>query len=304
MTTEARAWWRDPALGARRELTLPTGTVAVSETGSGEPIVFVHGLLVNANLWRLVVPGLADRFRCLTLDLPFGAHAGSVPDADLTPPGLAALVVAALEALDRGPVTLVGNDTGGAVCQLVAVSRPDLVARLVLTSCDAYDNFPPKAFGYLKPVAAVPGGLAALLTALRLPALRRLPIAFGRLSRRTVPRKVSDTYVLPACVGRDVRADLRRVLRGVDRRHTLEAARRFGGFTRPVLIAWSADDVFFPAGHAERLAADFPDATLTWIPGARTFSAEDAPEALAASIAAFVGDNPVVDNPVVETPAR
>jgi pimeloyl-ACP methyl ester carboxylesterase len=233
-----------------------------------------------------VVPRLDAR--CVTLDLPFGSHAVSMPDGDLTPPGLAGIVADAIEKLGVGPVTLVGNDSGGAVCQLVATTRPELVSRLVLTSCDAYDNFPPKAFAFLTAAARVPGVPRLLLGSLRPNALRRLPIAFGWLTSRAIPKNVSDTYVLPAYVGRDVRDDLGRALRDLHPRHTLAAARRFGDFDKPVLIAWSERDRFFPASHAERLAADFPDARLKWISGARTFSPEDQPEQLAAVISDFM----------------
>ncbi|MQY09690.1 alpha/beta fold hydrolase [Actinomadura macrotermitis] len=287
--TATPARWRDADLGARREIEVPGGRIAVFEAGEGAPVVFVHGVLANANLWRRVVARLSDRYRCVTLDLPFGAHTTAMPGADLTPPALAAMVAAAIEALDAGPVTLVGNDSGGAVCQIVATTRPGLVGRLVLTSCDAYDNFPPRFFGYLKVVVRVPGGIGALLNTLRLlPPLRRLPIAFGWLANRPLPRAVSDSYVLPACVDPGVRDDLHRVLRGLDRRHTIAAAKRFGDFTSPVLIAWSERDRFFPAAHAERLAADLAGARLAWIPGARTFSPEDQPARLASAIAGFV----------------
>jgi pimeloyl-ACP methyl ester carboxylesterase len=287
-----RPWWRDPALGTRRRIELPTGRLDVFEAGAGEPIVFVHGLLVNANLWRHLIPRLAPQSQCVTIDLPFGAHARSMPTADLTPPGLATLVIDAIEALGLGPVTLVGNNSGGAVCQLVATRRPDLLARLVLTSCDAYDNFPPKAFGYLKLAARVPGAIWLMVNVMRVPVLRRLPLAFGLLTRRPIERAASDSYALPAVAGRDIRDDLRRLLASLDSRHTLAAARRFGEFDRPVLIAWSQRDWFFPAGHAERLAGAFPDARLAWLPDARTLSPEDQPARLAGLIADFHAGSP------------
>jgi pimeloyl-ACP methyl ester carboxylesterase len=129
--------------------------------------------------------------------------------------------------------------------------------------------------------------LPVLLNSLRPNVLRRLPIAFGWLARE-IPRQVSDTYVLPGLMGRDVRDDLRRSILDLHPRHTLAAARRFAGFDHPVLIAWSERDHFFPASHAERLAADFPNARLTWISGALTFSPEDQPEQLAAAISDFM----------------
>ena len=241
-----RAWWRDPLLGERREVGLPQGRVAVFDSGAGEPVLFVHGLLSNANLWRYVVPRLSHEFRCVTVDLPFGAHTLAMPQADLTPPGLAGLVTSVIENLGLGKVTLVGCDNGGAICQMVVATRPDLVRRLVLASSDAYEVFPQRLTRNLQLIARVPGLLGPAMTALRLPWVRRLPFVFGWLTSSPIPRDADDAYALPAASARDIREDLRRVVHGIHPRHTLSAAKRFGEFTQPVLIAWSNHDRLFP----------------------------------------------------------
>src|SRR5918993_1594827 len=152
-----RAQWRSPGLGERRVLDLASGPIAYYDVGSGPVLVFAHGLLVNANLWRKVVERLSGSFRCVVLDLPLGAHLLPLPeDADNTPPAVAARMADAIDALGLEDVTLVGNDSGGALSQILVTSRPDRIGRLVLTSCDYRDNFPPKLFAYLKPVARVP----------------------------------------------------------------------------------------------------------------------------------------------------
>ena len=185
-----KATWRDPALGAARELELPQGPIRYFEAGSGEPIVFVHGLLVNANLWRKVVARLSPEFRCIALELPLGSHTLPMPaGADLTPHGLADLIADAIEALALEEVALVGNDTGGALCQMVVTRRPERIGRLVLTSCDYRDNFPPKMFRYLKLAVAIPGAMRLLMLPMRLRAPRRLPFAFGWLVKRPIARQ-------------------------------------------------------------------------------------------------------------------
>src|SRR5579864_7508036 len=146
MSTET-TYWRSPALGTPRELDLPGGRIRCFRSGRGRPVVLVHGLLVNGNLWRGVVERLAPSFDCVTLDLPLGSHELAMgPDADLTPPALAGLVLDAIEALGLEDVTLAGNDTGGALCQIAVTERPERIGRLVLTSCDYAENFPPKEF--------------------------------------------------------------------------------------------------------------------------------------------------------------
>lgn len=285
----AKARWRDPRLGARRELDLPQGRLRYFDAGTGDPIVFVHGLFVNANVWRKVVTRLAPDFRCLTLDLPFGSH--EVPmrrDADLSQKGIVDLIVDALAALDLEDVTLVGMDTGGAVCQFIVTERPERIGRLVLCSCDYRDNFPPRIFFHLKLLPFISPLVPLLFAPFRLRLVRRLPNGFGWLSADPVERTVEDTWVLPALEDRQVRADVAKAVRVFDKRRLNEAADRLRTFRRPALIAWSQDDKVFPTEHGERLARELPNGRLELIEGARTMSMEDQPERLSELISSFV----------------
>src|SRR5947207_2333521 len=131
-------------LGAILEVSLPQGTVLYSDQGTGPILVFLHGLLANRLLWGGVISHLVSHFRCIAPDLPLGAHSHSLhPDANLSPLGVARLVADFLEALDLYEVTLIGNDTGGAICQLVIAHHPEQITRLVLTNCDAFEQFFP-----------------------------------------------------------------------------------------------------------------------------------------------------------------
>ena len=151
----------------------------------GKPLVFIHGLLVDGTLWRKVTPLLEGEFRCVVPDLPLGSHRLPMsPDADLSPPGVARIVADFIEALELEDVTLIGNDTGGAICQLVATGHPGRLGRLVLTPCDAYENFLPPAFRPMQYAAHVPGLLTALLQPARLGAVQRSPLGFGLLISR------------------------------------------------------------------------------------------------------------------------
>jgi pimeloyl-ACP methyl ester carboxylesterase len=282
-----RAEWRSTELGEVRELELTGGRLLAYVRGQGPPLVFVHGLLVNANLWRKVVPRLAGDFRCISLDLPLGSHLVEMPDADLSPTGLADLIGEALGALGAENATLVGNDTGGGLCQIFASRSPERLARLVLTSSDAFENFPPRFFRNVLAPARVPALVPLAFGALRMRAPRRLPIAFGWLTNAPIEREAEDSYALPPLSKPAVRRDLARVLKGLDPSYTLEAAERLRDFDRPALIAWSSDDRFLPPEHAERLAAILPNVRLEWIEGARTFSPEDQPARLAELIAEF-----------------
>ncbi len=276
-------------LGEEREVRLDGGTVRYRETGEGEPVVFVHGLLVHGGLWRGVVPRLSGGFRCIVPDWPLGSH-GEAMDvgADLSFGGMTRIVVEFLDALGLEGVTLVGHDTGGAICQSVVASYPGRVDRLVLTNCDAFENFLPPLLRYVQWGAHIPGFVTLMSVVLRVRALRRLPIAFGWLTKRPIDDAVLDSYLAPFTGDAGVRRDLRRFLRSVSPRHTLAAARRLPDFQGPVLLAWAPEDRFFPFAHAERLAALFPDATLRKVPDSWAFVPEDRPEGLAEEIEAFL----------------
>ncbi len=271
------------------EAHLSQGTIRYREDGTGEPLLFLHGVVVNGDLWRKVVPRLSKDFRCIVPDWPLGSH--EIPmsaDADLSPPGLAKLVVDFMDALGLDTVTLVGNDTGGAICQMVAAEHPERVARLVLTSCDIYDRFPPPVFKPLAKLVKMPGALWLIGQSLRPRFAQRSPLAFGWVTKRLPEKAVVESYLKPGRSSRGVRRDLAKVFGSVDNRYTIEAAQKLESFEKPVLLAWAIEDKLFPLEYARRFAAAVPNATLEEIDDSYTFIAEDQPDRLAEAIAAFV----------------
>ena len=267
---------------------LPHGTVHYRESGTGAPVVFLHGWLMGARLWDPVVHLLEDEFRCLVPELPFGAH--PVPmrtGADLTTTGLGRLVADFLGALDLSDVILVGNDSGAAVAQVVAARHAGRLGGLVLATGDAFDNYPPKPFRPLITVARA-GALTALLAMLKTRPPRSLPTAYGWLTHGDLPHDLIDQWIAAYFAGKGVRRDLRRLTAALgDDDFMNQIATELATFTRPALLAWAADDKFFPAEHARRLAAILPNARLELIPGSRTWVMRDQPERTAHLIGRF-----------------
>jgi pimeloyl-ACP methyl ester carboxylesterase len=279
------------ALGQEKRVRLPQGEVRYFERGTGEPVVFVHGLLVNAELWRAVVPDVADAgFRCLAPDWPLGSHSTPMaPDADLTPPGQAKLIADFLEKLDLRNVTLVANDTGGALTQLVMASYPERIARVVLTPSDCFECFFPPMFAYLPKLARVPGAIRVLAASTRPRITHRLPFTFGLLSKRPIDHDVVASFLDPLSHSAEIRRDLRKFLVGVHKRHTLTAARGLRDFDKPVLLAWAPEDKLFKMSLAHRLADVLPRATIVEIHDSYTFVPEDQPAELVKHIVGFAG---------------
>ncbi len=275
--------------GEEREVRLGRDVIRYRDVGVGPTLVFVHGLLANGVLWRDVVPGLCGRFRCVVPDLPLGGHA--VPmgsEADLSPRGVARIVADFMAALDLRDVTLVGNDTGGAICQIVVTEHPERIGRLVLTNCDAYEAFLPWQLGIFQHGPRLLGSpfVEAVAWTLRARFAQRLLLKL--VAKRRMEEATLDAYFADVTSNPGVRRDLTRFLQKISRRDTLEAARRFPAFQSPVLIVWGNDDPFFLSRYAWRLQRDFPDARLRFLSGSRAFVPEDRPEALVEHIADFV----------------
>ena len=276
--------------GFRDERTmLAAGPIHYREAGNGPAIVFVHGALANGRLWTETASRLAAAHRCIVPDWPMGSHPEAMnPGADVSPRGVAAIVADFLAALDLDDVTLVGNDSGGAVCQMLVTERPERIGRLVLTNCDCFDKFPPPAFKGMVLTARTPGGFRLLVQALRLRRLRRSQLAFGMLTVSEAGDDLLRSFTEPALHDAGVLRDGREFVAGMRPADTRAAAAKLPALTIPALIAWGTVDRFFTLADGRRLAATIPESRMVEIADASTFVSLDKPGELADAIAEFV----------------
>jgi pimeloyl-ACP methyl ester carboxylesterase len=273
------------------EIELSAGTVAYRDTGGDGPVlVLLHGLMMDASLWDETITELAADHRCVAPTLPLGAHRrGMRADADLSLPGVARLVAEFLDRLDLRDVVLVGNDTGGALVQLMMVDGAARVAGVVLVSCDAFDNFPPGLTGR---TLVLSGRLPPLLFGMfmqqmRLRPLRRMPVAFGWLTLRG--DAATARWIRPVLERPEIRRDAVRTLRAAaaDTGLLLAAAERLPRFDRPALVVWARGDRVMPPEHGRRLAALLPRGRLVEIDDSYTLVPLDRPTELARAIREF-----------------
>ena len=269
-------------------VTLDSGTIIYEKAGpsDGRPIVFVHGYAMGASVWRPLVERLSKRgFLCFAPTWPLGAHAEPMSrEADLTMEGIAAIVGEFLDSLELQDVILVGNDTGGALGQILATTADERLGALVLTSCDAFEHFPPPIIKPLIAAAKARPSFLAALQPLRTQFARRR--AYGGLAHTDIDPLVRE-WLRPSLSDSRVRADLRRFTGSLNRQSTVRAGDRLAQFAKPALIAWSADDEFFPLEDANRLAAALPNSRVEVIPQAKTFSMIDQPDILTDLIGEF-----------------
>jgi pimeloyl-ACP methyl ester carboxylesterase len=275
-----------------QEIELAAGTIEYEDTGGNGPVlVLTHGLVMDASLWRKVVADLRSDYRCVVPTLPLGAHRNPMrEDADLSMTGIAGILSEFLERLDLGDVTLVVSDWGGPLL-LASNGASSRIARLVLTSCEAFDNVPPGLPGHMVSLAAkLPGGINGALQPMRFRPLRRSPIALGLMTKRRIPHEVTDAWLEPALSQRAIRRDLRKYASSAREgsRELAAGTARLAEFDRPALIAWAAEDRVMPRDHGRKLAELMPNARLVEIPDSRTLIPEDQPALLSKEIRAFL----------------
>lgn len=273
------------------QVRLQEATIEYRELGPADsahpPVLFVHGILVDHRLWSQVAESLArNGFRCILPDWPLGSHTVPVDEGvELTPGSVAEMIDEFIIALDLHDVTLVGNDTGGGLCQLLIDAHPDSVGRVVLTNCDAFDEFPPFPFDLVFAMMRGPRSIRRLSALMKVAALRRSPLGYGLLMR-SVDDGLTASWVAPMSTDRRIAQNLATLLRGVRAMDLTDVATRLPRFGKPVTIVWGMADRCFTPSLGRRLAALFPNATMVEVPGARTFVALDAPSAVVDAIAA------------------
>jgi pimeloyl-ACP methyl ester carboxylesterase len=273
------------------QIETSAGPIEYEDTGGEGPvIVMIGGLAMNSSLWSRVVPRLRDGHRCVTPTMPWGGHRLPMrPDADLSLDGHARILAEFVEGLRAGAVTLVENDTG--MAQVLAGRRPELIERLVITSCEAFENYPPGLPGKMIGMAGrLPGGVNLAMQPMRLRPLRRSPIALGRMAKRPIPPEITDSWFQPLLTQRAVRRDLAKYIRSVRKERLLEAAADLPAFDRPVLVVWASEDRVMPPDHGRRFADLFPHARLVEVADSYTLIPLDQPDELAAHIRGFVAE--------------
>ena len=273
-----------------KEIELSAGTIDYIDTGAGPALVLLHGLMMDAWLWDETIAELSGGHRCVAPTLPLGAHRHAMhPGADLSLPGIARLVAEFLGRLDLHDVTLVGNDTGGALVQLLMAEGAARVGRAVLVSCDAFDNFPPGLTGKTLVLSGKlpPPVFGLFMQQMRVRPARRLPIAFGWLTKRG--DAATARWLTPVMTQPEIRRDAVRMLRAAaaDTHLLLDAADRLPGFDRPALVVWARGDRVMPPEHGRRLAGLLPQGQLAEIDDSYTLIPLDQPARLAQIIREF-----------------
>lgn len=271
-------------------VSIPAGEIEIHEIGTGTPLVCLHGALVSWQIWEPIARPLAERgYRVIMPSLPLGAHPTAMrPETDLTPPGLAKIIVDVIAALDLPSVTTISTDTATALTQLVLTLHPGVIDRAVMTSGDAFRYFFPPMFRPLQGLGYAPWLLPRVAKGMKSRKLRESPFALGWITKVGVSDETAVAWGGPIVRDRGVRRDAAKMLRGIKTRHTMRAAKALPDVTVPVMLVWGEIDKAFPITLARRLESLIPDCRVETVPDAACFVSLDNPEALVSLVQDFV----------------
>lgn len=273
----------------RYTATTPSGPISYIDRGQGPVALFVHGVGTNAYLWRHVVAGVEDIRRCVSLDLPLHGHSPAQPDQDFSAAAMAELLEQFCETLGLDTVDLVGNDTGGAICQVFAARHPERIRTLTLTNCDTRDNFPPAGFQSVIDMAAA-GQLAPLGPPLvENPELARSgPFGDGFEHPEKVSDEVLLAYIGPTMGTIEAGQQFERWLTGLDNADLVAVEPQLKELAAPTLVVWGTGDEFFGLSYAHWLRDTIPGVTeVVEVPGGKLFFPEERPDELIAPLRRF-----------------
>jgi pimeloyl-ACP methyl ester carboxylesterase len=271
-------------------VSIPAGEIEIHEIGTGTPLVCLHGALVSWQIWEPIArPLAASGYRVIMPSLPLGAHPTAMrAGTDLTPPGLAQIIADVIGALDLPTVATLSTDTATALTQLVLTLHPGVIDRAVMTSGDCFRYFFPPMFRPLQALGYAPWLLPRVAGGMKHKKLRESPFALGWITKAGVSDEIATAWGEPIVRDRAVRRDAAKVLRGINTRHTMRAARALPDVTVPVMLVWGEIDKAFPIKLAHRLAALIPDCRIETVPDAACFVSLDNPDALVSLVEDFV----------------
>jgi pimeloyl-ACP methyl ester carboxylesterase len=272
----------------RRTVDTPTGPVSCIDIGEGPPALFIHGVGTNALFWHQPIRSLADKRRCVAIDLPLHGKTPAPPDQDFRLGALAEFVEGFCEAAELDAVDLVAHDTGGAVAQVFAATHPERLRSFCLTNCDTHDNVPPEAFKSTVELAAsgaLAEGAPALLADLE--AARELVFGSGYEDVSHLELDRVRSYLEPV-IGTPERArQFERFLLALAPDDLLAVEPQLSRLSVPTLVVWATHDVFFELSWAYWLKNLIPAVTeVVEIEGGRLFFPDERADEFIAALEA------------------
>jgi pimeloyl-ACP methyl ester carboxylesterase len=276
-----------------RRIKVAEHELAFREEGKGEPILLVHGWPLSSLTWRKVVPGLAERARCIAVDLLGAGESPADPHASLGLEAHGRRLAGLLDALGIERASVIGHDSGGSIARNLAVAHPERVSRLVLADTEVPGHRPLLVVA-LSVAARLPGGQALLRRVLGTESLARSPLGFGAAFAdvgRFDFREFHAACVAPAVRSADAARGTHRFMLDFDFGDVDRLRGGYDRLTMPKCLIWGERDRFFPLAQGQRLFDMLPGPKrFETVAGAGLFVHEERPEEWLRIVRSFLAE--------------
>ncbi|WP_433628790.1 alpha/beta fold hydrolase [Nocardia sp. CA-120079] len=251
------------------------------DEGSGPPLIMLHGNPTWSFLYRDVIIGLRDRFRCIAVDYPGFGLSQAAPGYGFSPAEHAHVVEQLLTRLDLRDATLLVQDWGGPIGFAVATRHPDRFAAFVIGNTWAWPKSDPGTQAFSRFLGGPIGGWLILHRNFFVE--RIIPAG---VRRKKLSPAVMDAYRGPFPTPesrKPVHVFPREILGSAtflaEVEQGLEAVR-----DRPALLVWGTKDVAFRAPERRRWQQLFADHRTVLLDGAGHYIQEDAADEIVAAV--------------------
>lgn len=241
--------------------------------GAARPLMIVHGLFGSGRNWGVIAKRLSDRGLVLAPDMR--NHGDSFRDADHSYPALAADLARVIEAEGAGPFDIVGHSMGGKAAMVLALTRPDLVGRLVVA------DIAPVAYSHSQ------AQYIAAMRGVDLSQVAKRSDAAEQLAR-TVPDATLQSFFTQSLDVTNRRWRLNLDALDDQMPHILGFPEIAGQFEGPTLFLSGGRSDYVRPEHRDRIRALFPRARFARLPKAGHWLHAEEPRAFEASVRAFV----------------
>lgn len=265
-------------------IDLGDGAIAYRRVGTGPDVLFVHGWPVSGATFRCLLPHLAEHVTCHVVDL-LGAGSSRFDErTELSIERHIDSVRRVIDWLGVDSISVVGHDSGG------MIARHAVAGDARLRGLGLIDTEPSGGVGWrfrmFVSIRHVPGFARVLGWLAGRPRLRRNKFVFGDAvaDRSLLDGEFDEFFLTPLHEDPQLRAAAGRLLSSFRFDHVEQLAELQARIEVPVALVWGDQDPFFPVAAAREMVGDFPNATLTEIPGVGLFSHEEDPAAVAAAL--------------------
>tara|TARA_R110001583_G_scaffold194215_1_gene364619 strand:+ start:1921 stop:2742 length:822 start_codon:yes stop_codon:yes gene_type:complete len=256
--------------------------ISFLEQGTGIPVILLHGIPTNSVMWRDIIPQLSKTHRVIAPDLLNYGQSTKPKSADVSINAQRHMLVKLMTALGVRRADIVGHDIGGGVAQLIAVSYPEKIRKLVLMDSICFDSWPIPEFEPLqKPGAESEMSLDDFLS------MMRDFMPNGVFNKSVMTDELIDLYLAPWSTESGKRAFFRN-LRRLNNEYTQAIADELRHLPHQTLIMWGDKDPFQKPDYAPKLAETIPNAKLVWIKDAGHWLIDEKPAEIGKHLRQFL----------------